>query len=175
MRLQYQKIATLAATGFLIAVQALPALAWRGNDFAITDGAGEQLQIKHSLFGRNKTVVKDRLGDGFATQTGFFGTKTSEVGILGNRLQSHKGLLGNSETDASTLLGDRLVTKKGIFGRRKTAVDLSGTTHLVQSFFNKPKFPLPSPMGSQSMTPQMVPAAAPSGPDVNVNGEALKP
>jgi hypothetical protein len=136
----------------------------RGNDLSITDGAGEQVQIKHSLFGRNKTVMRDRFGDGFAQQNGFFGSKASEVSVLGNRVMHKKGLLGNSETDAITIFGANMVTKKGIFGRRTTAVDLSGTNQLIHSFLGHsgpgPGYP-GAPMfgGGGGAPPMMQPSA----------------
>ena len=141
----------------------LPTFA-RGNDLSITDGAGEQVQIKHSLFGRNKTVMKDRFGDGFAQQNGLFGSKASEASVLGNRVMHKKGLLGNTETDASTIFGANMVTKKGIFGRRTTAVDLSGTNQLIHSFLGHSGptqgFSGAPMFGGGAGVPQMMPPSA---------------
>lgn len=118
---------------------ALPSVLARGNDLTITDGMGEQLQVKHSLFGKKTRIVKDRLGDGFAQEQSLLGSRTTEIGLLGSQFKSKTGLLGNSETGASTIFGDKFVSKKGIFGRRKTAVDLSGSSQLIRGLLSKPK------------------------------------
>ncbi len=110
----------------------------RGNDFAISDGQGEMLQIKNPLFGRKVRVVKDRLGDGFAQQKGILGGADAEYSVLGNRVQRHKGILGNTETSANTIFGDKFVSKKGIFGRRKTAIDISGSSGFIKSLMGHP-------------------------------------
>ncbi|MBX9686514.1 MAG: hypothetical protein K2X27_07415 [Candidatus Obscuribacterales bacterium] len=125
---------SLALVAFLL--QPLHAQA-RGNDWTVTDGAGNGIQIKNSLFGKKTRVVKDALGDGFAEEKGIFGNKKSEVSLLGNKFASKKGLLGDSQIEAGTIFGDKIISKKGIFGRRKTSVDLSGSSQLLKSFMTK--------------------------------------
>ncbi|MBA4077976.1 MAG: hypothetical protein C0508_23305 [Cyanobacteria bacterium PR.023] len=109
----------------------LDALA-RSGDIQVKSGQGEELKVKHSLFGRKNIVVQDRLGDQIEHQTGLVGSK-AKVQILGNGYESKTGILGNKSYKISTILGDKVETKKTWFGlgRRKTTVDLSGTTGLV--------------------------------------------
>ncbi len=116
-----------------------PALA-RGNDWTITDGMGEEIQVRNGFFGKKSAVVKDRLGNGFKKEKGIFGGTTTEASILGNGFKKKKGILGGSDISGSTIFGDTVQTKKGIFGRRTTTVDLSGSSKLIQSFFG-PKQP----------------------------------
>jgi hypothetical protein len=120
----------------LTATMVAPALA-RKNDLIIKDGQGEELQMKHGFFGRGTTVVKDRLGDGYATHTGLFGTKQQQVGVLGNTFERKKGLLGGSSINGSTIFGDKVQTKKGIFGRRTTTVDVSGTSNVLKTLWQQ--------------------------------------
>lgn len=131
----------------------------RGNDFAISDGQGEMLQVKNPLFGKKVRVVKDRLGDGFAQRQGILGGSDSEYSVLGNKVQKHKGILGNSEMSGSTIFGDRIVSRKGIFGRRKTAVDISGSSNLIKSLIGHPGGrPYPAYNGGSA---NLAPPAAP--------------
>jgi hypothetical protein len=52
-----------------------PTLAWLGlGKFTVTDGSGDQVVVKHGLFG-HKTVVNDRLGDGFERSRSIFGLR----------------------------------------------------------------------------------------------------
>lgn len=133
----------------------------RGNDFTITDGQGEEIQVKNPLFGKKVKVIKDRMGNGYAQEKGLLGSKDTELKLLGNKMQHHKGLLGNSELSGSTIFGDKIVSKKGIFGRRKTTVDVSGTAGLIKSFFggssSASTMPLPI-LPDQSVTPSAIPA-----------------
>src|SRR5579883_3525567 len=73
----------------------------RGNDFSISDGQGEMLQIKNPLFGKKTRIIRDRLGDGFGQQKGILGGTDSEFSVLGNKMQRHKGIFGNTQTSAS--------------------------------------------------------------------------
>src|SRR5947207_601414 len=95
----------------------------RGNDWTLTTGMGDGVQVKHGWFGRKSVVVKDRLGDGYATKKGLFGTTQSEANVLGNTFTKKKGLLGGSDIEGHTIFGDTITTKKGIFGRRTTTID----------------------------------------------------
>lgn len=145
-----------------------PALA-RGNDWTITDGMGEELQVKNGFFGKKKTIVKDRMGNGFKKETGLLGGTTTEASVLGNGFKKKKGIFGGSDISGSTIFGDTVQTKKGIFGRRKTTVDLSGTSKLVQSFFG-PKQPartlqpvMPSPDFASSANSTTLDPSLPTG------------
>ena len=119
-----------------IATMAAPALA-RKNDLIIRDGQGEELQMRHGFFGRGTTVVKDRLGDGYATHTGLFGTKQQQFGLLGNTFERKQGLLGGSSISGGTIFGDRVQTKRGIFGRRTTMVDVSGSSNVLKTLWQQ--------------------------------------
>jgi hypothetical protein len=120
----------------------------RGNDFIITDGQGEGVQVKHGFFGKKTVVVKDRLGNGYATKKGWFGTKETEANIMGNTFHKKKGLLGGSQIEGSSILGDRITTKKGIFGRSTTTIDASGVTRLIKGLLDENKSTAtPSPTG----------------------------
>lgn len=141
------KFQLLAVPMLVSLIFAAPSFA-RGNDFVITDGMGEEIQIRNGLFGKKTKVVKDRLGNGFKQETGIFGGKTTEASILGNEFKKKKGLLGGSDISASTIFGDNVKTKKGIFGRRTTTVDLSGSSKLIQSFFGPRKGVAAAPQGS---------------------------
>lgn len=124
----------------------------------ITDGGGEELRFKNSLFGRKVRMVKDRFGDGYALQKGFLSGKDTEMSLLGNHIHRHRGLFGGSEMSGSTILGDRFATKKGLFGKRKMAFDLSGTGGLLKGLFNRPMPLMPVPM-PQGMPPYGMQAA----------------
>lgn len=126
--------AMLALT--LAAITTAPALA-RGNDLVIKDGFGEQVVVKHGWFGKKTVTVKDRLGDGYTTNKGLFGTKEQSVNILGNGFTRKKGLFGGSQINGSTILGDKITTKKGIFGRRTTEVDVSGASQAIKALWDK--------------------------------------
>jgi hypothetical protein len=148
------------------AVAAAPALA-RGNNLVIQDGQGEQVTIKNGFFGRKTTVVKDRLGNGYASSTGLFGTKETQGSVLGNTFERKKGLFGGSTVAGSTIFGDKVTTKKGIFGRRTTTVDVSGTSNVLKSLWDK--------HGAQLMG--KVPAApvVPSNPAMNTPDPSSTP
>lgn len=158
--LNFQKFCRLSAPLLLAVLLAGPVLA-RGNDFAVTDGMGEEIQIKNGLFGKKSKLVKDRLGNGFKQEKGIFGTTTTQASVLGNGFKKKNGILGGSDISGSTIFGDTIQTKKGIFGRRKTTVDLSGSSRLIQSFLG-PKKPMgqltpvaPSPdLAPMNATPQ---------------------
>lgn len=105
----------------------------RGNDFQFKDGMGEEVQVKHGWFGKDKKVVKDRFGNKYESSEGLLGGKQKEVSLLNSAVQvkHKKGMFGSSTTQASTVLGDTVTTKKGLFGRRTTTVDVSGTSRVL--------------------------------------------
>lgn len=120
----------------MVAVTSAPALA-RGNDLVIKSGFGDEVLIKNGFFGRKSTVVKDRMGNGFTTRGGMFGSGQSSVNVMGNNLTRKKGWFGQSEIKGGTILGDKVSTKKGLFGRRTTTVDVSGTSSVVKNLWNQ--------------------------------------
>jgi hypothetical protein len=135
------------------------AFAW--GTVSITDGSGEQVQVKHGLFSK-KTIVKDRYGDGFQHSRSIFGlTKDTQVGAIGNEVHVHKGLFGFGKTEGHDILGDSVSSSKNpLFS--KTNIDLSGANNLVSKIFSK-----------TSSTPQLNPSipAQPgsfASPPVNV-------
>ncbi len=119
----------------------------RGNDWTVTDGSGEQVKIKHGFWGRTDSEVKDRLGDKFVQKKGLFGSKETEVNVLGNQFARKRGWLGGSDIKGQDILGDSVTTKKGFFGRRTTTVNLSGASNALQALFSPKKLP-----GSPSQT-----------------------
>ena len=127
----------------------------RGNDWSITDGSGEQFVIKNKFFGRSDKVVKDRLGDGVALKKGFFGSKETDVNVLGNQFQAKKGWFGSSDIKGHDILGDGIKTRKGFFGRRTTTVDLSGASSVLGGLFSgaNKRPPMPMPMSPQMDRP----------------------
>jgi hypothetical protein len=143
----------------VVAVSSVPALA-RGNDLVIKTGQGEELSIRNGFFGRKTTVVKDRLGNGYATKTGLFGSKEQQVNILGNTIERKKGWFGGSNVQGSTIFGDRVSTKRGIFGRRTTEVDVSGTANLVKSLWQKHGPSITGKSTAAPLAPLSTPAAA---------------
>jgi hypothetical protein len=147
----------IAALVVLACAQASQA---RGNDYVITDGQGEGVQIKHGFFGKKSVVVKDRMGDGFATKKGWFGTKETEANVLGNSFHKKKGLLGGSTIEGHTILGDTVSTKKGIFGRSTTTIDASGVSNLIRGLL---KDDMPKPSRASGLS---------SRPDASIDGRA---
>lgn len=147
----------------LIPLIAAASVQARGNDFTISDGQGEMLQVKNPLFGKKLRVVKDRLGDGFAQQQGLLGSRDSEYSVLGNKLAHHKGILGNTEISGNTIFGDKFVTKRGIFGRRTTAIDISGSSKLIKSLIGHqngmPAYPSYNGTAA-NLAPSLIPAGA---------------
>lgn len=109
--------------------------------FTMTDENGEQVKVKHGLFGK-KTIVKDRFGNGVATKQGIFGiNKDTQVSAVGNNVQVHKGLLG-SQTEVEDMLGDKITSNKNLL-YSNTNVDLSGVNRLLNKYFG-PKMGNPS-------------------------------
>jgi hypothetical protein len=111
----------------------LPAFAGWGK-FTLTDNNGEQVVVKHGLFGK-KTIVKDRFGDGFEHNKSIFGlTKDTKVSALGNDVHVHKGLFGFGKTEGQDMLGDTVTSNKNLLFRN-TNVNLSGVNGLVDKYF----------------------------------------
>lgn len=108
----------------------------KGNDWHIKTGFGEELTVKNRSFGRKDVEIKDRLGDHYVHNQGWFGTGETDVNILGNHFQKKKRLFGGSDIQASSILGDTVVSKKGLTGRRTTTVDLSGISRLLNQFIS---------------------------------------
>lgn len=102
-------------------------------DWTLSSGFGEEISVKQGWFGRREKVVKDRLGDQFIEKKGLFGSKTTEINLLGNKLKKKKSWFGQSQWEGSTILGDSVTSKKGLFGRRKTEVDLSGVASALKA------------------------------------------
>lgn len=111
---------------------ALPAQS-QGQDISVVDGQGEELSIKHGLFGTKKKTVKDRFGNKYEHSDGLLGTSKKEVKILGSSYNKKKGLFGQSKTEVKTVLGANVSSKKSLFGRRKTTVDLSGVSKAISN------------------------------------------
>jgi len=103
----------------------------------IRSGFGEEIMVRHGLFGTEETMAKDRLGDGYIKKHGLFGTGETGVNVFGNSYVKHKGLLGGTQVEASSIFGDRIESKKGFLGlgRRQTSVDLGGVGTVVQGLF----------------------------------------
>jgi len=135
------------ALAVLIFISLAHSVLARGNDWTITDGSGEQIQVKNGFFGHTDKVVEDRLGDGFRQKKGFFGSKETDVSLLGNQFQAKKGWFGSSDVKGHDILGDSIKTRKGFFGRRTTTVDVSGAANvlgaLISSSGRKPNPALP--------------------------------
>jgi hypothetical protein len=122
---------------------ATPALAWLGlGKFTMTDGSGDQVVVKHGLFGR-KTVVTDRFGNGVETSRSIFGlTKDTKVGVLGNEVHSHKGLFGFSKTESQSMLGDTVTSNKNpLYGN--TNINLKGVDGLLSGYMQPKQANLP--------------------------------
>lgn len=143
-------------SSILLLEQGLPAFAHWGK-FTITDNNGEEVVVKHGLFGK-KTVVEDRWGDGFAHSRSIFGlTKDTKVSALGNDVHVHKGLFGFGKTEGQDMLGDTFTSHKNLL-YRNTNVNLSGVNGLMSKFFGPKQVP---PAG-------MPPNATPQVPNANV-------
>ncbi|MBY0357339.1 MAG: hypothetical protein K2W82_04995 [Candidatus Obscuribacterales bacterium] len=157
-----RKKMTLLVTALLICAQ--PALAQR-NDISISDGMGEEIQIKNGWFGGKSKNIQDRFGNKYQSSKGIFGGSQSEAAVLGNSIKRKKGWFGGSSVQGSTIFGDKVESKKGLFGGRKTKVDISGSAAVVKSLFasSKPKpyiqdpLPIPSqfdaPVERQTLEP----------------------
>jgi hypothetical protein len=120
-----------------------PALAKWGK-FTITDDNGEQVVVKHGLFGK-KTIVKDRWGDGFEHKRSIFGlTKDTQVSAVGNDVHVHKGLFGFGKTEGQDMLGDTISSHNNPL-YHNTNVNLSGVNNVIDKYFGSKK-PLNSPL-----------------------------
>ena len=139
---------------FMIFFNIMPSMAKWGT-FTMTDDQGDEVKVKHSLFGK-KTVVKDRNGNGFEHSRSIFGlTKDTKVGALGNDMHVHKGLFGFGKTEANDMLGDTVKSKKNLLFRN-TNVDMNGANSFLTKMFSKPnqaKPNIPSPAGIDPNTP----------------------
>jgi hypothetical protein len=118
----------------------------------VRTGFGEEVMVKHGLFGTTDTEVKDRLGDAYEDKNGLFSSEQG-VNFLGNSYVKHKGLLSGTTVEGRSIFGDRIESKKSFFGLgpRKTTVDLSGVGSIVQQVTNKflqPHVPVMSPYGA---------------------------
>jgi hypothetical protein len=112
----------------------------------VTDDNGEQVVVKHGLFGK-KTIVKDRFGDGVANSKSIFGlTKDTQVNVLGNDVRVHKGLFGFSKTEGHDILGDSVSSKKNLL-YHNTNVNLSGVNNLLNKYLG------PKNLNSPAMDP----------------------
>jgi len=148
--------APIAIAGWLLIGLNTASFAW-GNNLTIKDGFGEEVTVRHGLFGSKQRVIKDRLGDGVAQKTGLFGTRETQVNLLGNQFRKKKGLFGGSEIDGSTIFGDKVTTKKGWFGRRTTTVDVSGMSAVIHDLMAGRKV---GPTGP-ALGPGLLPPGAP--------------
>ncbi len=120
----------------------LPAVSAAPQSFDIKDGMGEEVKMQQGWFGTKKRMVKDRLGNGYASKKGLFGTTETEASVLGNSIKRKKGFFGTNDIEGSTIFGDKVSTKKGLFGRRTTTVDVSGSSAVLKSLFgSKPPTP----------------------------------
>ncbi len=110
--------------------------------FTLTDDNGEQVTVKHGLFGK-KTIVKDRWGDGFEHNRSIFGlTKDTKVSAIGNDVHVHKGLFGFSKTQGQDMLGDTVTASKNpLF--HNTNVNLSGVNGLLDKYLGPKKLNSP--------------------------------
>lgn len=123
-----------SALSLAVICSMLSGSAWaRGNDWTIKDGKGEELSIKHGWFGRKQVKVQDRLGNKLENKKGLWGSKETQVDLLGNQIKRKKGIFGGSQIEGSSILGDKITTKKGLFGRRQTTVDVSGVSSAIGS------------------------------------------
>ncbi|MBI4532793.1 MAG: hypothetical protein HY711_02510 [Candidatus Melainabacteria bacterium] len=129
---------------------------YANHDVSIKDGFGEEISVKKDNLGQKKTVVKDRLGDNFEQKTSSFGTKETQVNVLGNTLQRKEGWFGSSDLEATSIFGDKIISKKDKLGRRKVTVDLSGISAVLNSLFadKAPESSATPNTGSPSQSPQ---------------------
>ncbi len=120
----------------------LPSFAGWGKT-TVTDNNGEEVTVKHGLFGK-KTIVKDRWGDGVEHNRSIFGlSKDTKVSALGNDVHVHKGLFGFSKVEGQDMLGDKWSSSKNpLFGNTK--VDLSGVNRIVDKYFGPKQLNNPS-------------------------------
>lgn len=116
------------------------------GDLSVTNGMGEEMSMKKSLFGKKELMLKDRYSNRYSKKENLAGGKETELNFLGNELKSKKGLLG-SKMEGSTIFGDKVTSKKGFFGRRKTTLDLSGSANLLKSALKR------SPQSQNSLPP----------------------
>ncbi len=136
-----------------------PALAKWGK-VTVTDNNGEEMVVKHGLFGK-KTYVKDRFGDGFQNKKSIFGlTKDTQVSALGNDVHVHKGLFGFGKTEGKDMFGDKISSNKNPF-YRNTKVDLSGANNLFTKYFAPQKIAPPTVDPNAVSHPQALPGALP--------------
>lgn len=133
-----------------IATLSIPAVYAAPQSFEITDGQGEVVKVERGWFGSKKKVVKDRMGNGYSSKKGLFGTTEQEGSVLGNSFKRKKGFFGRSDIQGSTIFGDKVTTKKGLFGQRKTTVDVSGSAAMIKTLLGskQPKATLSEPTTS---------------------------
>ncbi len=158
-------IGTSAVAALVCLSWGAAALAW-GNNFKVTDGYGDQINIGHKWgFGPAQVSVQDRFGDGFARKKGFFGTRETDVNVLGNQLQRKKGWFGTSSIQGHSILGDTITTKKGILGYRTTYVNVHGVSTALKELFGSrsPAGPVePPPMGKAGSAGELAPLGDPN-------------
>jgi hypothetical protein len=141
-----------------------PALAGLGK-FTITDGSGDQVVVKHGLFGR-KISYKDRYGNNLEKSRSIFGlTKDTKVGVLGNEMHSHKGLFGFSKTEGHSILGDSVTSSKNPF-YRNTNVNLSGVDGFLKNSMQSKQANIP-PATPASLNQGQNYSASPATPQPN--------
>src|SRR2546430_148175 len=62
----------------------------------VQTGFGEELVVKHGLFGTKTTAVKDRLGDSYVNREGIF-SQDKGANVFGNGYSKHHGLIGGTQ------------------------------------------------------------------------------
>ena len=150
----------LASMAVLITLApTLPVFAKWGK-VTVTDSSGEEVVVKHGLFGK-KTLVKDRFGDGFQNKKSIFGlTKDTQVSALGNDVHVHKGLFGFGKTEGKDMFGDKISSNKNPF-YRNTNIDLSGANKMFTKYFAPQQITPPTVDPNAISHPQALPGALP--------------
>lgn len=128
-------VVALLVTSFVSAIPASFAL----DTWEFKTGKGESVLVKKGLFGTKTVKLKDRMGNGYESDNGFWGSKKNSVSFLGNGVTIEKNVLGRNSIQASSILGDKIETKRSWFGLgpRRTYIDASGVTNLAEQLLKK--------------------------------------
>jgi hypothetical protein len=119
----------------------------------VTDGDGDQMEIKRGILGDKKTLVEDRYGDKFEKKQSLFGlTKTTQVEALGNGAKHHHGLFGTHHTEVHTMLGDSVSDNRNIFGWHSVHVDAHGLSSFLDELDGKKPFDMSSNLPQNALT-----------------------
>ena len=161
----FNRFASVLATALIsLTLSSSPALAGWGT-LTMTDGAGEGVKYKHTLFGQKSMEAEDRLGDSYVHKRGLLGVnRETGASVLGNGFDVKHGLLSGKTYKAGDILGDSFKSKKMFFGLgpRNTTVDLHGMSGLVHGIMHRSDTPMQAFGGG----PGASPSGATAGPDM---------